>query len=113
MIKIFPILLLASLYITNAYADDTGGVSGYELQEFCREPTTHSICLGYLAGVRELSIEMFQLGKMPETICFPAGTTNKQTIIIVIEYLNDNPRFLHMSAARLVMIALENAYPCK
>ena len=45
--------------------------------------------------------------------CIPEEATNFELARVVVKYLNDHPNQLHKSYRLLVMLALEDAYPCK
>jgi hypothetical protein len=93
---------------------------------------THSIdelsdyfsCLSYIAGVNDAhdSIAIIKAGipkefevvKKEYLYCLPSGVSRIQQAQIIIKYLEDNPAFLHVKpAALLVLRALSLAYPCK
>lgn len=75
-------------------------------------------CLGLINGVGStmdaLSPQLKPnplLKKTGET-CMPA-LSNGQSARIVTKYLQDHPASLHLGAAYLTMLALQDAYPCK
>lgn len=44
--------------------------------------------------------------------CRPIGSTPEQTALVVSKYLADNPKYLNLTAAALIMNALADAWPC-
>ncbi|MGA2086582.1 MAG: Rap1a/Tai family immunity protein, partial [Terracidiphilus sp.] len=75
-------------------------------------------CLGYLSGVTDTYLfwkytNNTQKAKVYVPACIPEGATNFELARVVVKYLNDHPNQLHKSYRLLVMLALEDAYPCK
>lgn len=75
-------------------------------------------CLGYLSGVRDTYLfwkntNNTQKAKAYVPACIPEEATNFELARVVVKYLNDHPNQLHKSYRLLVMLALEDAYPCK
>lgn len=70
-------------------------------------------CVGYLAGINDVSQVMPAYGgRLP--YCPPKrGISNDQLIRIFLKWAHENPRELHKSARVSVLIALRKAFPCK
>lgn len=68
-------------------------------------PGMKSIALGYVGGVTD------SLGG--DIFCPPEGVTLAQAVDMVRKWLSDNPEHRHMSAAVLVAVILQRAWPCR
>lgn len=68
-------------------------------------PGMKSIALGYVGGVTD------SLGG--DVFCAPDGVTLAQAVDMVRKWLTDNPEHRHMSAAVLVAVILQRAWPCR
>lgn len=68
-------------------------------------------CIGYVTGF----VEGWDLNGFASNglrLCFPNGVTNEQLVKIVYKYLNDHPERLHMEAGTLVLMILDDTFPC-
>lgn len=71
-------------------------------------------CIGKVAGVRNTLVYLSDLKEMPKLLCANgAFITNDQSVRIVVKYLNDHPKDLHMEPSALIMMALMDAFPCQ
>jgi hypothetical protein len=70
-----------------------------------------AICNGYLAGANDA--HELHTGLDEETICVPAGESIERLRKVFVEYANEHPEELHLSAASLAMNAFEEAFPCE
>ena len=68
-------------------------------------PGLRNIALGYVGGVTDA------LGG--DVFCAPEGVTLAQAVDMVRKWLTDNPEHRHMSAAVLVAVILQRAWPCR
>lgn len=68
-------------------------------------PGLRSMALGYVGGVND-SLD-------GDVFCAPEGATLGQAVDIVRKWLTDNPQHRHMSAAVLVAVILQRAWPCR
>jgi len=127
--QIFYVLIVIFSLLTGsqAWAKSANYVfTGKEIYESCRHAVTgldkageyddhrFGVCAGYIAGivdfhtvastVESLSADMF---------CLPADISTADVIRAVTLYLEDNTRKHHDLAAYLVILALQNAYPCE
>lgn len=82
-------------------------VHGNDLYPNCtiQEPT----CLAYVTGVAD-SLEM--VAPHLTNICRPSASTMAQVFDIAMEWLEDHPEERHRPAAKLVGLALAEAWPC-
>ena len=46
-------------------------------------------------------------------MCLPQRISTRQSAVVIVKYLEDNPSRLHESGQALAAQALVNAYPCK
>ncbi|MBZ5539149.1 MAG: hypothetical protein LAN61_01385 [Acidobacteriia bacterium] len=79
-----------------------------------------SHCTGYILGVVDgyaetEAAEKARLHFSSPLICFPKEgfMPTPQVVRIVVKYLRENPKNLRDHAALLVLLALQEAYPCK
>ena len=70
-----------------------------------------AICNGYLAGANDT--HELHTGLDEGAICIPAGASNERLRKVFVEYANERPEELHLSAASLAMNAFIEAFPCK
>ena len=122
------LILLSCATVARASEEPTG----IELLQECQAATVEhptatddyrgSHCIGYLAGVTD-TLRMWEYlnkdahaGKLaPPTplACIPDAVTRFELVKVVVKYLDDNPKELHLGYAPLVYLALWDAYPCK
>lgn len=95
---ITTIVLFAS---TTASADF---YTGNELLDRMQDPARAGIAMGYVAGVSDMGSGEYH--------CAPGDVTLGQIRDMVKQYLINNPRNRHMSAAVLVSIPLIDTWPC-
>ena len=50
--------------------------------------------------------------KVPTPFCDPKGVETGQLLRIVLKYISNHPENAHLPTARLIMLALGEAYPC-
>jgi Rap1a immunity proteins len=68
-------------------------------------------CLGYLAGISDMRGLIEQVPNIsPE--CTPQEVTMAQKTRILMKYLNSHPEELHRPSVVLVVIAMNEAFPC-
>ncbi len=76
-------------------------------------------CFSYIEGAYEaLQLSSILLNEQPLSVrkilpCFQPGGSPRETVGIVMKYLNDHPEQLKMNRELLVWNALRQAYPCK
>lgn len=73
----------------------------------------YGYCLGILQAVADTNSSLFEeMGK--RLFCFPSnGIKNKQSVKIVVKYLEEHPEKLHLHNTDLVISAYREAFPCK
>jgi len=79
-----------------------------------------SHCTGYILGVVDGYAETEAAEKAlfhfsSSLICFPKEgfMPTPQVVTLVVKYLRANPKNLHDHAALLILLALQEAFPCK
>jgi hypothetical protein len=71
------------------------------------------LCLGFLQGVNSTFGFVGDEIKNETKFCAPDRMANGQLVRVVVKYLTDNPKKLHLPQTGLVWFALQDAYPCK
>lgn len=70
-------------------------------------------CFGKIVGVRNTLVYLAEAKTGPKLMCAGgAFITNDQSLRIVVKYLTDHPKDLHMEPSALIMMALMDAFPC-
>ena len=77
--------------------------TGNDLMQYCTA-APNGLCAGYVLGVTDTTLDLY---------CFPPGITKMQIRGVAVNYLNNNPKRLHLLAPGLVIKALQTAFPCK
>lgn len=81
-----------------------------------KEAFQHGYCHGLLRGIRNAVIVyediIFSKIELNGLFCMPRDISGKQSIRVVVKYLNDHPEKLHEYDALLAMSALKEAFPC-
>jgi len=102
--------VIALLISSPAIASDRDVVSGNYMLEACSEQEANfssGMCLGRLSGF-EARDNM--TGK--PAFCRPPKATNKQVTDVYVAYLRDNPGLRHLDWSILLLVALNNTWPC-
>ena len=82
-------------------------MSGNELLDYCEAKNgDRMLCLGFVVGVDQGAVT--QGGHL----CVSSKATYGQMADIVSKYLQEHPERRHTDAARLVITALQKAFPC-
>ena len=98
-----------------AFDQGEGGYfqNGNRLLEWCE--SSESLALAYVTGAYDaaqyMSVFVGSEAYAP-TICTPAGSQNTQYRDIVCRYVDDHPEARTSSATSLVVMALQEAWPC-
>jgi hypothetical protein len=76
------------------------------------------VCVGYLLGIWDTAVDMPLYGKVvrSDRICLPEGEDGpkpSEMPQIWLEWAHRHPEHLDFAAARLVMQAFIDAYPCR
>lgn len=85
------------------------------LELFPEEQVLSVYCLGYMSGFTD-SVRLTNHFYKPKNpgICLPEkGASNEQLIRIITKWLKEHPDTLHQTARMDVLLALQNAFPCK
>lgn len=101
------------------------GVTGNELYTTCtsEDPNHDYICFTYITGVFEgwTLTGMDDIISFPEghsfvpdllNFCAPVGYTRQQMVDVVIKYLEEHPEARHDYAAKLILEAHQQVFPC-
>lgn len=80
------------------------------LADLLRDDTSYQYgySSGYLGGVLAIST-VFQGGNY---LCIPDGVTNRQSIDVIKNYLQNSPEKRHLDASLLIYSALAKTWPC-
>lgn len=90
-------------------------INGNELHDWCQSKGEgeRTLCMGFVMGV----VDMIQSGQKHSTLtsdtCFPDALKGGQVVDVAKKWLVDNPQHRHFVASDLVMVAMEQAFPCK
>ena len=101
---------VAATALTAAAPLEDTNRDGRWLRQLCagNEPADVSVCTAYTLGIFD---SLAQWGPLPK--CMPAGVTDKQTLSIVITFLNSRSEDLLLPADLLVTKALSDAFSCR
>ncbi len=116
------LLLFLSLPVCAEY-DNRYAYSGNQILNFCKaykkgeiergkELYLAGICLGYINGALSALQQMELEGFYKPEYCIPHGVTEEQLALILVQSIEQNPKFAHIDAASLLQITLLQAYPC-
>jgi hypothetical protein len=99
-------------------------LTGSQLQEACKAVTDDNTppirlgtCLGFVRGVVDTQAMWEVVAQVDKSYpkvhsCVPKEVEMKQTVQVVLKFLDDHPERLHEPAVILVLEALHNAFPC-
>ena len=101
----------ANLSANSVFADY---YSGNKLLEYCNPDSAKSdVCIGYVAGTRGAIDTWKAWENIDSGICVPKEVSLRQSINVVVKYLEANPGKLHLSASSNVLNAFREAFPCE
>ena len=123
-------VLVCTLTGTLHAAVDTPGESGNAFLRMCsvidkddagktgREKMQEVACVGYINGVGDgveasITFAQVQNSSVRKPYCLPSDAENGQLVRIVLKYVKGHPELAHMPTAGLVMLALQEAFPCR
>jgi len=93
--------------------------SGNEFLQFCEAPirgdntSGHGLeCSAFMVGVVE-GFWAYAANSKVQLFASPEDATTSQFSKIVVKYMNDHPKELNLRTARLILMALQDAYPPK
>ncbi|MBA6292337.1 hypothetical protein H4J58_04070 [Colwellia sp. MB3u-70] len=78
--------------------------------------TPFTACVSYIQGVIDVStLYSADEFKTPGTLryCVPNESTNLQIIRVFMKYAKDNPHRLHAPRGAILVLSLQNSFPCK
>lgn len=97
-------------------------ITGNEFLEMCENSLSNdsnknlTFTAGYCVGAIQVAGDLLPFAndniKGPK-VCLPPSVTNKQVTRIVVKHLKDHPESLHLNSTSLMIVALQNAFPCK
>ena len=93
-------------------APETAIASGNELLANCRgSGWDQGYCTGFILGIFR-GIEVYDAIKETRTFCATDQVTVEQSLLIVQQYLRQNPKMMDKPAEWGVVAALVDAFPC-
>ena len=110
------IAIVVLMFATVGHAGKAEAIyyTGSQLLEECESDSVakQNVCVGYLAGIADITATYDGWGDMTKEFCVPDGATLGQLRKVVIKGLNEKPEELHLSAASLVFHDFNSAFPC-
>ena len=92
---------------------EAGFYSGSQLLERCESDSGARLtCVGFLAGIDDITDDYDAWGLMDPNFCIPAGVSLSQLRKVAIRGLNEQPEKLHLAASSLVHNIFVRAFPC-
>src|SRR5713101_1515252 len=113
-------VLLMSLWscVGNAQKDMD---SGNFILRFCKElaanvpvgrltnPQMSGVCMGEIVGISVVG----HLITGESKFCRPKQATRNQALLVVVHFMESHPNMLHYDFESLILLALQDAWPCK
>lgn len=108
------LLTTALFFALSAAAAASTFRTGNDLLLSCKAADTFNqgVCNGYMTGVFDVENAFTEAGVSKRIFCIPAGATAGQLQLVVIQYLEEHPEELHLTAAGLTLLAFQDAFPC-
>lgn len=78
-----------------------------------REPYARGLCMGIVTGVADGDVIASMYGGQERQLCLPSNATKGQIARVVVQFMDQNPTFLHEELATLAWTALRLAWPCR
>ena len=101
-----------SFYSGFALLRDCGAyVSARNREATEEEIDAATICAGYVMGVADAHDELMTADQKPSW-CPPLNVTVGQMVNPVHRYIVGNPGQVHLSAFKIIQLALQETYPC-
>ena len=116
--RIVSAILIFNIGVLSAYASNYHAFySGNMFYEKCSDGN-QTICTTYVMGVYDAYKAMQDFSEIKENdqktgICDPTSVTSQQLTDIALKYVKEHPESRHYIAARLIIIAIKIAFPCK
>lgn len=109
-------ILTMTIVVGILLASPAAALTGNDLADHCNLELSEDqiFCLAYVAGVYDAHIELERSGYLTtgSTICRPDKATYKQMGKIFMGYIDSHPEQLHLTASILVLVSLQEAWPC-
>jgi hypothetical protein len=111
------VLAIIILLVGEARAEETLGISGNDLLEFCQagEPgldnPARAFCLGYIVGALE-GWHHATVMHQGTPLCNTQRLTNQQIVDIAIIYLRDHREIRPLNASSIVALLFIDKFPC-
>jgi Rap1a immunity proteins len=108
-----------------ANAEQSSLSTGNGLLNFCRDESNRLLCTAFINGFHagamnaSLVISMRESGsyedykKKYQPYCNPNNVDAEQLLDIVLKYIRDNPQKRHFDSGLLIIVALNQAFPCQ
>ncbi|MQX49640.1 Rap1a/Tai family immunity protein [Sinorhizobium medicae] len=101
-------LTIATTIVLTMGLTEAHAIDGKLLSDWCRSQDPE--LLTYVSGVVDTLLE----GSGPNTeACLPGSTSRMEIVEQTCRWLKESPENRHQSGAKVVLGALEFAYPCK
>ena len=71
-----------------------------------------SFCLGYLSGFLDMHAICQVTAGHRGLFCLPGGAISAQAARVIVKYLQEHAEKLHEDGVTLIILALEEAFPC-
>ncbi|VVO43605.1 hypothetical protein PS914_06546 [Pseudomonas fluorescens] len=71
------------------------------------------LCIGFVQGVRQTLTAYADLLPKEQRICVPRAVNNKESVGVVVRYLEAHPNQLKQPEVALAIQAHREAFPCK
>ncbi|WP_318183106.1 Rap1a/Tai family immunity protein [Pseudomonas fluorescens] len=71
------------------------------------------LCIGFVQGVRQTLSAYADLLPKEQRICVPRAVNNKESVGVVVKYLEAHPNQLKQPEVALAIQAHREAFPCK
>ena len=104
-------LIVAVFAGVPAWADFVDGNGLYDTCVDEGHAFHEGFCMAYVLGVAD-TLDGGQNSIGDFKACLPIGVTIQQTVDITTNWLKQNPSKRHYSAASIVALALDEAFPC-
>ena len=109
----FFMALLSGLFFLISSSLNAGYIRGIELSNWCnsKDISDQSACVAYMLAVHD-TFDAISAANKQRFYCMPNETGSKELHANVVSFLNENPKFQHVSASSIVLMALKKQYPC-
>jgi len=108
------LIFLAMLWVVPARAQAPDLFIGNGYLKACTEtePIHRAVCTQYTLGMTEMLLALEAAHFVKPLFCAPDQVTGNQKRDILVKFLKDNPAIRHAATPRLLIVALQQAYPC-